>query len=96
MKDPVEVQLPSGYRFLIVPRMNKSRDRVPSDPFDGFFLDLRYGPAIERDKRIVHNVRCWLSSRRQLRNRLTHGLAEVIKFLAIHSPVKSSAYVRAG
>ena len=47
MEDPVEVQLPSGNRFLVVLRMQKSRDCVPSAPFDDLPLDPRHGSAIK-------------------------------------------------
>ena len=48
MKDPIEVQPPGGNRFLIVFRVEKSRDRVPFTPLDDVPLDLGHGPVIER------------------------------------------------
>jgi hypothetical protein len=46
MKDPIELQLPTGDFFLVVLRMEKSRDRVPSAPFDDLPLDLPYGSVV--------------------------------------------------
>ena len=46
MEDPVEVRLPSSDRFLIILRMHKPRDRVPSALFDDLPLYLRHGSAI--------------------------------------------------
>jgi hypothetical protein len=47
MKNPVEVQLPSGDRILIILRMEKSRDCVPSALFDDLPLDLRDSSAVK-------------------------------------------------
>jgi hypothetical protein len=43
MKNPIELQLPTGDCFLVVPRMEKSTDRVPFALFDDLPLDLPYG-----------------------------------------------------
>jgi len=45
MKDPVEAQPPSGDGLLVILRMEKPRDRVPSAPFDDFPFYLRHGTA---------------------------------------------------
>ena len=46
-KDPVEVFVPSDNHFLIVLRMEKSRECAPPAPFDDLPLDLRHSPAIK-------------------------------------------------
>ena len=38
----------------------------------------------------------WFNSRRQLIYRITHGLAEVVQFLPVHSPIKSSTDIGTG
>jgi hypothetical protein len=45
VKDPVQLQLPTGDRLLVVPCMEKSRDHVPSALFDDLLLDLRHSSA---------------------------------------------------
>ena len=46
-KDPVELQLPSGNRLLIILRMEKSRNCVLPTLFDDLPLDLCCSPAIK-------------------------------------------------
>jgi len=46
-KDPAELRVPSGNRFLIVPRMKNSRGCVSSALVDDLILDFRDSPIIE-------------------------------------------------
>ena len=69
--------------------MKESRDTVPPALFDDLLLYFRDSPAIgnvvsER----VPGVCRRLDSRSQLVYRIAHRLAEVTKFLSIHSPVQ--------
>ena len=48
LKDPVEFQPPAGDCFLVILRIENSRDCVPPAPLDDFPLNLRYSPAIKR------------------------------------------------
>ena len=45
MRDPVELEPPNGDCFLVILRMEKSSDCIPSAPFEDFLLDLRYSSA---------------------------------------------------
>jgi len=62
--------------------------------FDDLLLDFRHSPAID-------NVVCasdqdvyrQLNSHRQLIYRIAHGIAEIVEFLSIHSPVQGSTDV---
>lgn len=45
-KDPVELQLPAGNRFFIVPGMPKSRDSISPSLLHDPVLYLRDGPTI--------------------------------------------------
>ena len=72
MKDPVEIQFPGGDGLLIVRRVDKSGDRVPSALFDDLPLDLCYSPAIKNVVRtspkvfitgLAHVVNCAIASR---------------------------------
>jgi len=47
MKHPVEVQLPSSNRFLVIFCVEKSGDYIPPALFDDLPLNLGHGPAIE-------------------------------------------------
>jgi hypothetical protein len=46
VKNPVELQLPTGNHFFVILRLEESRDGVPPTPFDDFLLDLCHSPAI--------------------------------------------------
>ena len=100
MKDPVEVQLPGGDGFLVVLRVCKSRQYIPSTLLDDFFLDSCHGSTIKGavsggiQYSIYHNR--WLDSRRQLSNRFEHGLTELAHLPPVHSPIKRSTHIRAG
>jgi len=48
MKNPIKVQLPSGDGVLVVLRVEKPRDHVPSAPFHDFPFYLSYGSATKR------------------------------------------------
>ena len=41
-------------------------------------------------------MHCWFGSRRQLMNRIGHGLADLVQFLPVHPPIEGSAYIGAG
>jgi len=47
MEDPVEVQLPGSDCFLVILRMHKPRDCVPSTPLDDLPLDSCHSSAIK-------------------------------------------------
>jgi len=64
--------------------------------FDDFLSYFRDSPAIEemvgaKDRNTYH----WFNSRRQLIYRIAHRLVEVVQFLLVHSPVKSSTDIGA-
>jgi hypothetical protein len=73
MKDPAEIRLPGGDRFLVALRAEKSRDRAPFTLLDDIPLDLRQRAIIEgivdEADRTDH---CWFHSRRQLVNRFAY------------------------
>jgi len=46
MKDPVEIQLPGGDGLLVILRVYKSRQWIPSTFLDDLLLDSGYGSAI--------------------------------------------------
>jgi len=53
-EDLVELGLPSGNGFLVIPRVEKSRGRIAPAPFDDLALYFCDGPVIESmtDRRI--------------------------------------------
>ena len=64
---------------------------MPLALFDDLLLYLRDSPVI--DDVVSGRIRSMhrqFNPRRQLVYRIAHGLAEVVQFLAIHSPVKGS------
>jgi len=73
--------------------MEKSRDYIPSAPFDGLVPNLRHSSAVVEGVLVggfeMHVV-C-LNSQRQLIYRITYGLIEIGQFLSIDPPVERSA-----
>ena len=69
---------------------------MPPTLLDDLLLYFHDSPAIES---VVggraRNARGWFNSRRQLTYRIAHGLAEVVQFLSVHSPIKGSTDVSA-
>ena len=96
MKNPVEVQLPAPNCFLIILCMEQSGDQIPPTLLDDFFLNLRYGPAIEGDEWIVHNMYSGFGSPLQLLDRIAHGLTNVVQRLSFHPPVEGFTDIGAG
>ena len=100
MKDPVEIQLPGGDCLLVILRVCKSRQRIPSTFLDDLLLDSGDGSAIggvvSKHVRYFVNHNHWMDSRRQLLNRFVHGPTEFIRLPLVHPPIKGSAHVRAG
>jgi len=47
LKNPGEVQPPSGDHFFIVLCVEESRHRIPFTPLDNLPLDFRHDPAIQ-------------------------------------------------
>ena len=50
MKEPVEAQLPGGNSFLVILRMDKPGEWVPSTLLGDVSPNLCYGPVIEWGK----------------------------------------------
>jgi hypothetical protein len=46
MKDPIQVRPPPRYLFLVVLRVDKSRDRISFALLDDVPLDRRHGSAV--------------------------------------------------
>ena len=72
MKDPIEIQLPSRDRTLIVCCMDNSRDSVPLALFDDLPLDHCHSPVIKsivselskvNVSGLTHVVNCSIASR---------------------------------
>ena len=47
LKDPAEVQPPSGDRISIIPRLENPRDHVPSTLLDDLPIDLRHSSMMK-------------------------------------------------
>ena len=70
---------------------------MPPGLFDELLVYFRDGPAIKNMAGgRARNVYRQPNSRRQLKYRIAHGFIEIVQFLSIHSPVKSSADIGAG
>ena len=70
---------------------------MPPALFNDILVYFCDGPAIKnmvggRDR----NVHRRFNLRRQLKYRIAHGLVEVVQFLSVHSPVKSSTDIGTG
>ena len=57
MKNPDEVVFPSGYRILIVLRIQKSRSRIAFTQLDNILVYLVDGPSIETSARKTPDAR---------------------------------------
>ena len=69
---------------------------MPLTLFDDLLLHFRNSPAVENKiSERSRNVYNWFNSHRQLVYRITHGLAEVVHLLSIHSPVQGRTNIGA-
>jgi len=98
VEDPVEIQPPGGDSLLVVLRVCKSRQQIPSTFLGDLLLDPSHGSAIKGvvSGRVQDRIRDLVyynyqsNSRRQLLNRLVYGSAEFNRSPFTHPPVESA------
>ena len=96
MKNPVEVQPPSGDRLFVVLRVIMSGDHIPFTPLDDVPLDLVHSPDRELGEEITWRTDRWFNSPRQLLNRPEERSTELVRLSSIHSPIEGFADASAG
>ena len=98
MKDPIEVRSPGGNFVPVVLCMEMSRNHISIVQLDNVPLDLCHSPGIgSKTSSTSHsNVRFCCNSRRQLLDRLAHGVVEVVQLLPVQSPVEDGTDFSAG
>ena len=95
VKEPVQVRPPPRYLFLVVLRVDKSRDYISLALLDGVPLNRRRGSVV-RLGWATRSTNYWYNSQRQLLDRFVHRVVEVVQPLLLQSPVESGAYLGAG